>query len=281
MLTVNGRTVYMAPERGVSIPGFPDSRIIGYDDPTTTSTLVNKPVASTLDSDIVVTTVDREAVSKSPNHIRECLGPIKGRAVHLMPDCESTEYIGEQPESVEIHPWTALQMHRQRTLKKGARAAYNYCRCLTFSKRAALILEDDVVLDEDWEPKVLVALSRIPEDRFILAVHQNWDWAVRSCPGDEVTRFVSPVILHGSSNEGIITHWAGTNALYYPPGLAFEVGRIILNALNSDPESHKTAYDMLVSLWCYSSNVPVYLMTPSAARNVGMVTAIEWNTPGA
>jgi hypothetical protein len=281
LLTADGKTVYLLPRADARIPGFPDSRIIGYVNPTKNPPLVNREVKPILDCDIIITTVDRQAVSDSPNHIKQCLEPIKDKIVHLMPDCKSVEYLGDLPETVKVHRWTNLQLHRQSTLRKGPRAAYNYARCLTFSDRDALILEDDVILDDDWEARVISALSRIPEDRFILAIHQNWDWAIRSAPGDEVTAFVSPVFWHGSGDEAFVSHWAGTNAVYYPRSvLSSGLGTGILNELNSNPSSHRIAYDMFISKWCYMYDVPVYLMTPSAARNVGSVTSIEWNRIG-
>ncbi len=279
MQTVNCRTAYFMPEVTANIPGFPDCKVVGYIDPTRTAPFADRAPRTSLDCDIIITTVDRAAVSSSQNHIKECLEPIKNRVVHIMPDCEQTGYIGDVQDNIQVHPWTDLQMFRQRTLRKGARAAYNYCRCLMHSKRDALIIEDDTVLDDDWESKVLSALSRIADDRFILAVHQNWEWAInavpRLSPGDRVTQFVSPVILNGA--EPIVSHWAGTNAVYYPRSVLASLGRSILDELNTNPSSHSVAYDMLVSKWCYVFDVPVYLMTPSIARNVGTVTSIEWN----
>ncbi len=281
MLTADGRIVFLPPREGAFIPGFPDCRVVGYVDPTRNAPLANNEAKTNLDCNIIITTVDRAAVSKSANHIKECLKPIKDKVVHLMPDCEGIDYIGDLGENIQVHRWTPLQMFRQTRIKKSVRAAFNYCRCLTFDDRDALVLEDDVVLDDDWETKVLSALSKIPDERFVLAVHQNWDWAIKGGPLDEVERFVSPILWHGEGTEAFVCHWAGTNAMYYSRSvLESGIGRSILKELNTNPRAHETAYDMIVSRWCYVYDVPIYLMTPSAAKNVGTVTSIEWNRNG-
>lgn len=278
MLTADGRTVFIPPREGAYIPGFPDCRVVGYVDPTRNAPLVNGDSKTDLDCNIIVTTVDRAAVSKSENTIRDCLKPVRDKVVHLMPDCESIDYIGDIGDSIQVHRWTPLQMFRQSRVTKPVRAAFNYCRCLMFGDRDSLVLEDDVVLDDDWESRVLRALSKIPDKLFVLAVHQNWDWAIKGGPTDEVERFVSPILWHGEGTEAFVCHWAGTNAMFYPRSvLDAGIGRCILNELNTNPLAMTTAYDMLVSRWCYVANVPIYLMTPSAARNIGTVTSIEWN----
>ena len=91
MPTADGRTVFIPPREGAFIPGFPDCRVVGYVDPTRNAPLASGEVKTSLECDIIVTTVDRAAVSKSENHIGECLKPIKDKVIPLI-DAAAKEY---------------------------------------------------------------------------------------------------------------------------------------------------------------------------------------------
>lgn len=266
-------------DKVLSAPGHPDWVVREYQMHPEAKPLVDRQPAEHLNCSIVVTSVDRVAVSDSPNHIDACLRGIgKKYCVAVMPDCPSADYV-PLCSNVEVYRWPEWLLARQDRLTKGKRAGFNYCRCLEHDRtRDALILEDDCVLAEGWEQKILAALARIPEERFILAVWHCWDWTFATQPIENVTRFANMLTTIGDDPTERLWTWAGTNAVYYPASvMAMDLPEFIRRCQEERPNDDSTLYDGMVGAWCFQNKVPVYLMTPPAAVNVGSITAIEWD----
>jgi glycosyltransferase involved in cell wall biosynthesis len=255
----------------LSAPGHTDWVITGYAVRPDEQPLTSRP-PKPLDCNFIVTSVDRAAVSDSPNHVQECLAPLIGKTVHVFPDCGSDDYLGST--DAVVHLWSSAELVAQDRLTKGKRAGFNYVRCLTMDRtRDALILEDDCVLADDWESQLTAALARIPEENFILAVWHAWDWTFATPSPDIIRRFHNML-----TTPGHFWSWAGTNAVYYPASvLAKGLPEFIDKWQRENPNNDRTLYDGLVGIWAWENEIPIYLMTPPAAENVGTVTAIEWD----
>jgi hypothetical protein len=268
----------LLPESEPFCQTLPDHRIIGHVEYPNDPPLSSRSAKASKSFDLIVTTVNRSSMSRSPNYIHECLTPLMEKDVHVLVDGQSTNYIGECPENIKLYPLTDHEAARENGLHASVRGAINYCRCLMFSGKDVLILEDDVVLDDGWEGKLSSALSRIPEELFILALWHPWDGKFRVPPQDEVTRMPNNIIRIGAETKARIMGFACTQAVYYPRSvlLAGLPGHLV-NLQTANMESIDMFYDLDIGKWCWDNDVSVYLMTPPIARHVGTMTSIERN----
>jgi len=189
----------------------------------------------------------------------------------LFPDGPSGDY-ADPTSNVKVHLWSQNDLELQNSRSKAKRAAFNYHRCLTFDREHdALILEDDVVLTDNWANRIADCLVRIPERLFILVVWHTWDWAFPPFE-DDIFRFMYPIVAYPNGYAFTMV-WSGTPAVYYPRLLLqTDFPEVMFAKIPDQPDSE--FYDMIIGRYCFDQNIPIYLMTPKAAEHIGNVSSL-------
>ncbi len=215
-------------------------------------------------ANIIVSTVKRDV-----NYIDRCIDSVRQSydgIIHLVAGGKDLDYLEKYTHDLKyiIHIIYREEEKLDDTVQK---AAYGYYKCLTLDKeKPALILEDDSVLVQNWQEKLLHLLKFTKEEKYVLSLITPWsgsvpvpDIDVPSLQPFQYNAHLTYGELGEIPNASIIT-WTNTSGVYYPASI---LKTDLPKFINTFAVHGNTVYDLAAGYFLFRMNVPIYIAVPN------------------
>lgn len=194
-------------------------------------------------------TVDR----KQNNYIQSTLDSLRksdwrGRphTVTLFAGGDDTEYLKDL--GFDILPWREAKPEHPRL-----GFCMNYARALRHGFGDVVIVEDDLEFCPDWLARLNEAIDEIKMEKYILALYSAIDLSPGAFDlGRHYRSYFAPSFF-------------GTQAMYYPESVRYELADFIYQNRNRKPG------DLLISEWATTNNC-LYSLQGSVVQHMGIVS---------
>jgi hypothetical protein len=223
------------------------------------------------------------------NDTLQALLPLN-KEIHVFVDGDSDSYITNNSPLIKTHLLPRDELTLQNSRLGRNRAGYNMCRCLTFETgKDILVLEDDVVIKDDFNKRLEAGLAEIKDKVFLLSLSHAWMEQQPVPPKNAVIhRFVPEItekqilqMTQIETNETLFVEvknwqlaiWSCSQCVYYPSGkFRNELAKHIMTRQETLPEDK--LYDFLIGDYFYVFGMPIYLIIKNAAEHIGIVRSI-------
>lgn len=165
----------------------------------------------------------------------------------------------------------------EKNLKDIQRAAYGFYKCLTFNPNEdTLILEDDVILDKGWWFKFTELKKVIKLNRYMLSLILPFPELVSST--DVKLQTLQPIVYKATIAFDKKGNPTSTPILYSNTSAVFYTKDVLKTRLSEYIDRYavhgQAMYDLALGHFMFRSQIPIFIMVPSLAKNVGEVSAM-------
>lgn len=222
---------------------------------------------------IAVTTVNRKVNFLDITIESLKLGILPDEKINLFVGRNEYDYVEKYKKNESFNVITDLY-EREKNLTTTQAASYGYYRALTLSQDPILIVEDDVMLKKDWRSFLDQAIKIIEDDAYIITFVCPFDWCVpnrRLLETDPILQkfqYKADVVQTGAGTKAdiIIFTWCNTSAVYYSKGL---LQTRLPEFVNRYAIDDKAIYDLAIGYYLFNMNIPIYVVVPDGAVNLG------------
>lgn len=164
----------------------------------------------------------------------------------------------------------------EKNLKDIQRAAYGYYKCLTHGEEDTLIVEDDVIFEKGWWFKFTELKKVIKLNRYMMSLVLPFPELVSST--DVKLQTLQPIVYKATisfDKQGNPTStpilYSNTSAVFYTKDL---LKTRVAEYIDRYAVHGKAMYDLALGHFMFRSQIPIFIMVPSLAKNVGEVSAM-------